>query len=400
MKKPSEFKKRILLAVSGLTPQIVTETLYALATNPEDSFVPTEVHLLTTTEGAVRAKLLLLSTDPGWFHRLCTEHGLRGVAFPEQNIHLLCGCDGRPLKDIRTAEDNQWAADCITEQVRLLTSDPESALHVSLAGGRKTMGFYAGYALSLFGRPQDRLSHVLVQSDYEFAADFFYPSLKRRVIEGRDKRPLDAAEAQLMLADIPFVSMRHGLPERLLEGESSYSEVVKAANAAIGPAELVIDQRGCRIQAAGKVFAMGKSTLALLSIFARRAMNGEGPLNAPTIGVPDEKWTAWYKRELRECVEDFGDLSVQTLESLRLKKGRGIDGALFSMQLSRLQKALRKILGPAALPYLIDDGRTRPRMFRLNLQRDSIRFAPLPPPEKTPRGNKRQRGAGTAIGPM
>jgi CRISPR-associated protein (TIGR02584 family) len=185
-------------------------------------------------------------SEVGQFRRANSEeYGLHGVAFPEQNIHLLCGLDGKPIDDIRTAEDNQWAADCITEQVRLLTADADSALHVSLAGGRKTMGFYAGYALSLFGRTQDRLSHILAPRDYEFAGDFFYPSPTRRVIEGRDKRPLDAAEATLMLAEIPFVSMRHGLPVRLLEGESSYSEVVNAANAAIGPAELVIDQPGC-----------------------------------------------------------------------------------------------------------------------------------------------------------
>jgi CRISPR-associated protein (TIGR02584 family) len=30
-----------------------------------------------------------------------------------------------------------------------------------MPGERKTMGFYVGYALSLFGRAQDRLSHVI-----------------------------------------------------------------------------------------------------------------------------------------------------------------------------------------------------------------------------------------------
>ena len=32
------------------------------------------------------------------------------------------------------------------------------------------MGFYLGYALSLYGRTQDRLSHVLVSSPYESRA--------------------------------------------------------------------------------------------------------------------------------------------------------------------------------------------------------------------------------------
>src|SRR5947209_15251583 len=66
--RPDSFPRRILLAVTGLSPQVVTETVYAL-TRIEPAFVPTEVHLLTTGEGAERAKLTLLSEKPGWFHR-------------------------------------------------------------------------------------------------------------------------------------------------------------------------------------------------------------------------------------------------------------------------------------------------------------------------------------------
>ena len=43
--------RKILLAVTGISPQIVTETLYALGCEAEenpDAFIPTEVHLITT----------------------------------------------------------------------------------------------------------------------------------------------------------------------------------------------------------------------------------------------------------------------------------------------------------------------------------------------------------------
>lgn len=65
--KPHEYERRILLAVTGPSPQGVTETLYALAIKRDPAFVPTEIHLLTTREGAERAQLALLSEDPGWF---------------------------------------------------------------------------------------------------------------------------------------------------------------------------------------------------------------------------------------------------------------------------------------------------------------------------------------------
>ncbi|MBL8259315.1 MAG: hypothetical protein JNM60_05860 [Candidatus Competibacteraceae bacterium] len=58
---PECYPRRILLCVAGLSPQIVTETVYALnAPCAESRFVPTEIHLLTTAEGAERARLTLL----------------------------------------------------------------------------------------------------------------------------------------------------------------------------------------------------------------------------------------------------------------------------------------------------------------------------------------------------
>jgi CRISPR-associated protein (TIGR02584 family) len=173
---PSFFPRRVLLAVTGLTPQVVTETLYALAVWSEPKFIPTEVHLVTTLEGAERARLGLLHERTGWFHRLRGEYGLPEIRFDMQTIHVLSDAAGTPLADIRVPADNERAADLITELVRRITDDPASALHVSIAGGRKTMGFYAGYALSLFGRPQDRLSHVLVSPPYESHPAFFYPT--------------------------------------------------------------------------------------------------------------------------------------------------------------------------------------------------------------------------------
>jgi hypothetical protein len=52
---PSTYARRVLLAVSGLTPQILTETLCTLACDEDTAFITTEVHLITSAEGARRA---------------------------------------------------------------------------------------------------------------------------------------------------------------------------------------------------------------------------------------------------------------------------------------------------------------------------------------------------------
>ena len=108
--------------------------------------------------------------------------------------------------------------------MREITADPQASLHVSIAGGRKTMGFYVGYALSLFGRAQDRLSHVLV------------PPVIRVARQTSSIRRLGAAgRAACISATIPFVRLRDGLPERLLEGHARFSDAVAEAQKALPP---------------------------------------------------------------------------------------------------------------------------------------------------------------------
>lgn len=240
-RSPASYPRRILLAVTGLSPQIVTETLYALAIAADPPFVPTEIHLITTSEGAERARLALLSDKLGWFHRLRHDYALPPIAFDTAHIHVLRDAAGQAMSDIRSPQDNLACADYITEQVRTLTAAPDTALHVSIAGGRKTMGFFLGYALSLFGRPQDRLSHVLVSEPFENTWAFFYPTPYENVIETADKKLADARDARVSLAEIPFVSLRHGLPTALLDGSTGFDAAVAAARASLGPARLELD---------------------------------------------------------------------------------------------------------------------------------------------------------------
>jgi hypothetical protein len=96
-------------------------------------------------------------------------------------------------------------------------------VHVSIAGGRKTTGYYLGYALSLFSRAQDRLSHVLVGEPFESSWNFFYLTPYSRVIEVAGNKLADTAQAQVTLALIPFVSLRTELPQALHDGRAGFA---------------------------------------------------------------------------------------------------------------------------------------------------------------------------------
>jgi len=362
---PASFPRRILLAVTGLSPQVVTETVYALAKNSAP-FLPTEIHLVTTLEGAERARLSLLSKQPGWFHRLRRDYDLPAPRFDADTVHVLRTPDGQALEDIRGPQENLHAADFITEKVRELTADADAALHVSIAGGRKTMGFFLGYALSLFGRAQDRLSHVLVSEPFENNPDFFYPTPFEHVIYTRDNKPVDARDARVSLAEIPFVSLRHGLPADLLEGRARYADTIAAARATLGALTLRIETDARRIAVAGRVIALPPAELALLTLLARRTLAGDEALAVPAKDAGDPELARLYRAELLKIKPeaDPGD----TPRNFR----NGMDGDTFSQYMSKLRRALGKPLADR----LIDDGGRRPKRYRLRLDSKCITIVP------------------------
>ncbi|NJM12915.1 MAG: TIGR02584 family CRISPR-associated protein [Synechococcaceae cyanobacterium SM1_2_3] len=368
---PQQYPRRILLCVAGLSPQIVTETLYALAVIGEPRFVPTEIHLLTTADGAERARLTLLSDDPGWFLRLRQDYGLPEIRFTLDTLHILRSADGRLLNDIRQLADNEAIADAITATVRDLTADPHCAVHASIAGGRKTMGFYLGYALSLFGRPQDRLSHVLVSSPYESNPDFFYPTPLERVIYTADRKPLDASAATVMLAEIPFVRMRDGLQETLLEPGASFSAVVAQAQRNLAAPRLILDPAACRAQCGETEVRLSRISFAWLAWFARRKLAGLPPLHWKRIDAPElEAFLHEYQTALNDPLADNDHPLIVA------RREGGIAKDFFDERTSKLKKELRKALGSiAALHYsVMRQGNEKLAGYALALKPEQIRF--------------------------
>lgn len=280
------------------------------------------------------------------------------------------------MNDIRELADNEAIADAITAQVRELTADPASAVHASIAGGRKTMGFYLGYALSLFGRPQDRLSHVLVSSPFESNPNFFYPPPVERVIfsNGPDQRPLDASSATVMLADIPFVRLRDGLQETLLREGASFSEVVRQAQHNLAAPSLTLDAAACRVRCGETVLRLTPISFAWLAWFARRALAGRPPLHWKRIGPAEvEAFLAEHQAALNDPLADADHPLIAA------RRQGGIDKAFFEERTSKLKRELSRALGePAAARYAPQrQGGQKLAGHALGLEPRQIRFAGL-----------------------
>ena len=135
---------KILLVVSGMTPQIITETVYGLAVAPEDGvepWIPDEVHVLSTKSGITQIRGALI--DKSRLDGLCAEYDLPKIRFDDSCLHTFQreykdsegNTVSEDLEDIKSKEDSSTVADRICEKVRELTSDDNVELHVSIAGG-------------------------------------------------------------------------------------------------------------------------------------------------------------------------------------------------------------------------------------------------------------------------
>ena len=210
-------ERKILLCVAGVSPSVITETLYALV-KQEPAFIPTEIHVVTTLVGVQRLGVL---DQGGVLRRFCADFGLKDMPKDWLKIHSIMSTDGI-IEDVNSVENSVLCADLLASLVQKFTADTDSILHASLAGGRKTMSFYLGYLMSIYARPQDVLSHVLVDKQYE-CSDFYYP--REETVVTASGEALDAKEARVSLISLPILSARDNLSQAFLQRITRFGEI-------------------------------------------------------------------------------------------------------------------------------------------------------------------------------
>lgn len=230
-------RKRILIITAGETPQLVTETVFALLSGA-DPWVPDQLLLATTASGKAlfetgqgRFTLPVLISEDRAQGKLVELFSHFGYSLPEFGF-ILAKSGEYSHDDIRTPEQVEAFADAMFDTIVALTSDPDSEIHLSIAGGRKTMSFIAGQVMSLCARHQDRMSHCLVSPpELESSRDFWWP--------GRDGQ---AADARIDLHEVHFLKLApHLKVHRVFPENCGWANGVRIANDALAADQLVLD---------------------------------------------------------------------------------------------------------------------------------------------------------------
>lgn len=303
-----ENKRNILLCVAGGTPAIITETLWALKERGDRVH---EIRVITTLEG--RDKILtgkisgrgavdesLLDKERGQFFKFLRDYPEVGeITFDENRLYILTtkqtgvpsprDDDQERLSDILTDDDNEKAANQICEIVRELTSDENVRIHASIAGGRKTMSLYLMTAMQLFGRHDDKMSHVLVSKEVEFGAPkFFYKTPKPEPVldpGGKTKIKPDGAVVttayvNIYLADIQFIRLRGIGAKSLNKPVGSYAEFVREAQSELkfleSAGELRVIPKSRMLKVANREAKLQLRRMFVYTLFARYRKNDEG----------------------------------------------------------------------------------------------------------------------------
>ncbi|MBN1478812.1 TIGR02584 family CRISPR-associated protein [candidate division KSB1 bacterium] len=225
--------KQVLLSLCGRTPQILTETLYCLMVSAKNPIHLDEIWIVTTRSGKDDVCAHLLNKPEGKFYQFCRDFAIDASSIRFTKRHIIAPHD---LSDIQNVDDNESFANVLTEKVWNLTKEPNTVLHCSIAGGRKTMSAYLAMIMQFFARPQDRMFHILTGSpDFDNNPAFYYPPPSPQDIRTSDGRIVSTRDAGLVLVDIPFIRLRGKIVE-FQEKPYSFSDMVKIAQ------QWVIDQ--------------------------------------------------------------------------------------------------------------------------------------------------------------
>jgi len=265
--------KRVLLAVCGLTPQVITETLYALY--QQDRMVDA-IRVLTTRDGKDACNAGLLGSNKGQYYQFLSDYGMSSseIDFAPRHIISVADSYGRELEDISSEEDNSFFLKACMEHTFYLTQERDSTVYFSIAGGRKTMGACLALTAQFYARSWDRIFHVLVSpSEFESSREFYFPRANSDYVKLKNRNGnelfMNTDEAKIDLVSMPFVSIRDRLEDSMLKGPEEPASLLMSLIREQDPC-LTIDLPSKKIIWKGKESDLPPARLAVYAFFALR----------------------------------------------------------------------------------------------------------------------------------
>ena len=383
---PSPDTEIVLIAAVGMAPAVLTETVWALAT--QSGIVPDRVIALTTLQGRDGIEKQLKSPQPQFtsqpiwdaLRKAVSKRFASGRDVLRLEIRLLeytrkGGGSSEPIDDPRTAEQHDFMADTILKEVFLQTYEKKVRVIASISGGRKTMGALLYGAMAFVGRNRvDQILHVLVNSPYDEGAmtpKFYFNDQSSQDLSF-DGKPYSAKEARIQLVDVPFVSMRALFERDFKKAPASFRALANMArdrmNLAPKPVKLELEENQPIIHVNDASLRLSPQPFLLLRFLAARALDRQDPYVKYPLALLDFKEFALaIKQKLQPGTQnkDWRKSSTKNADNFSEDRLRNI--------LLELRENLAKGEEPFSdlLPLLPEPGR-----YSLRLVPEAIKCCP------------------------
>ena len=260
----SQFEQRVLILLCGTSPAVVTETLYVLA-QPQDPdqqrlFVPTIIKIITTTQGrqilfdeVMRCSFTLRDGSRGnRMQCLAQDLGLKSFSLTLNDILVPKLEGGEEIDDAHNKDQLDAMGDLVLSTLRQYTYNSETAVFLSLSGGRKSMGHIAGQCMTAQAREWDKLIHVIVKPTWLEKVEFYYPNdgtkpqapadheLKEGELANLDQ---EKNPAVLEFSEEPFFRLAPEIYEKSRLGQpDSFAQLVTHFGGRTGDLVLTLDE--------------------------------------------------------------------------------------------------------------------------------------------------------------
>lgn len=361
----------VLIAVTGLSPAVLTETIWALAKHPLEPVIPDKIIVLTTLTGEQKIKEQLFGLDELW---LTLRRQLLGKSHesdprldfsdtPDRIRVFTRKSGGRRIQLDRmdTIEETEAVGDCLVEEIWNWVGRPDTQVFASISGGFKTMSALLYAAMTVLGGPCDRILHVLVGEPYDGGTKplFFWP--KQPVQELKSTRPsrlgppdtlISAGKANLILTDVQFPPLRelfgsYGFKEPPTFGTlvaMSRNAVVTLAPPAL--TSLVLQRASLTAEVNGLPLDISKTEFYMLQFLTECAL---GTIHFDLAGDCSDAY-----REFLAYEHSIAPNQRRTFLNDRLQALKHDDGSRFTKTLSALRKKLEGsgIAGKTLAKYL------------------------------------------------
>jgi len=342
-------KKNILVIIVGKTPQIVTEAFYILGIRKK--ILISNIFVLTTTE----YKEFIEHSTIEKVKEISNKYKIIEPIYDKN--HILAAAEEEGYNKNKEGELKFTTTNLILNFISEYT-EKDVNIHCVLSGGRKTMSCDGMLAMTLFGREEDKLYHIVANPIY-YSEEKYYPENENE-------------DLGLILINKPYIKLRNKLSEILNCKNFKYDDLInscqKIINDLIDLPTVIINKEKCELIISNKRIKLKPIDISVYLFFAKQRKFISGGKN-------------FSKKNSDRFLKIYSKISKSYGQKLRVFensiKNNILDFVIIQKSISKIKNEIKHVFDndPKAEYYIISvEGNYGNKKYGIKLQKNKIKI--------------------------